>query len=84
MQRIIVDLPEPDGPITTTTSWRPTLKLMSLRGEVLEALDYVLHRDDRLGTVATLDLRCVGKSLFGHLMPTPSFLSNLWLSRLIT
>ncbi len=30
MQRIIVDLPEPDGPITTTTSWRPMRRSMSL------------------------------------------------------
>jgi hypothetical protein len=29
MQRIIVDLPEPDGPMTTTTSCLPTLRLMS-------------------------------------------------------
>ncbi len=29
MHRIIVDLPEPDGPMTTTTSWLATLTLMS-------------------------------------------------------
>ena len=28
MQRIIVDLPEPDGPMTTTTSRRATLRLI--------------------------------------------------------
>ena len=29
MHRISVDLPEPDGPPTTMTSWRPTFMLMS-------------------------------------------------------
>ena len=28
MQRISVDFPPPDGPMTTTTSWRPTRMLM--------------------------------------------------------
>src|SRR5215471_5331109 len=31
MQRIIVDLPDPEGPQTTTRSPRPTLRLISLR-----------------------------------------------------
>ena len=31
MQRMSVDLPEPEGPITTTTSCLPTFRLMSLR-----------------------------------------------------
>ena len=49
MQRIIVDLPEPDGPMTTTTSCRPTLRLMSCeRREVAEALVDALELDDRL------------------------------------
>ena len=28
MQRMSVDLPDPDGPMTTTTSWRPTTRSM--------------------------------------------------------
>ena len=43
MQRIIVDFPEPDGPITTTTSCRPTLRSMSFSAvNDAEALDHAL------------------------------------------
>ncbi len=88
MQRIIVDLPEPDGPITTTTSWRPTLRLMSFeRLEVAEALvarrsssiiDSPCRRPAWRRRTPRRGARC---SLIWR--PTPSLRSSRWLSRAI-
>ena len=58
MQRIIVDLPEPDGPMTTTTSLRAIFKSMRReRGEVAESLGDALELDHRVA----LDLGGVGE-----------------------
>ena len=83
MQRIIVDLPEPDGPMTTTTSVRATLRSMSVeRLERAEALVDALHLDDHVAGRG--DLSGVGEdgcSRFAHRSPTPNVRSRRWLSR---
>ena len=87
MQRIIVDLPEPDGPITTTTSRWPTLRSMSCSA-VNEPNRLTTPRSSIIGSpvpparVASAR-SVVGVGLVAHLVPTPSLRSSRWLSRLI-
>ena len=87
MQRIIVDLPDPDGPMTTTTSFLATL--MSTPCSAVndaEPLDDALQLDHHLA--GATDLGGVGEhgggtGALAHLVPTPSLRSSRWLSRLI-
>ena len=67
MQRIIVDLPEPDGPMTTTTSCRPTLRSMSRSAwNVAEAL-VARPRSSIIASPVPADLRGVGEHGCGRL-----------------
>ena len=90
MQRIIVDFPDPDGPITTTTSWRPTWRLMSFSaGKSPKNFIHAFELDDHFTCAG--DLRRVGEDVrsdsavapLSHLVPTPSLRSSRRLSRLI-
>ena len=93
MHRISVDLPEPDGPITTTTSCDADLQVDVLqRLEVAEELvdvfdlDHHVGRRDRCGIVEDGSVggrRFVARCLLAHRIPTPSLFSSRWLSRLI-
>ena len=70
MQRISVDLPEPDGPMTTTTSCSADREVDILqRLEVAEPLVDVLDGDRRHAVAA-----------LAHRIPTPSRVSSRWLS----
>ena len=80
MQRIRVDLPEPEGPMTTTTSCLAHLQVDVVEGlERAEELVDALQLDDDVA----LHLGGIGEHLLlgvGHRVPTPSLLSRRWLS----
>ena len=81
MQRISVDLPEPDGPITTTTSWRPTRRSMSSSAwkspkRLVDAVELDHHlaaagHDGRVGEHRRVIV----------IVPPPVVVSMRWLSR---
>ena len=57
MQRIIVDLPEPEGPQTTTRSPLPTSMLMFLQNvEIAVPFVDVAQLDDRCASVMMVSL----------------------------
>ena len=88
MQRIIVDLPEPDGPMTTTTSWRATLRSMS-RSAWNVPKNFCTPINSSIASpvpaicVASAKMAGVFVVPFTHRVPTPSRRSSRWLSRLI-
>ena len=92
MQRISVDLPEPDGPMTTTTSWRPTVRSMPRSAWNAEPLLDALAADELVGgpvgrrraVARRLGGRLVGDAVghvCSHRTPTPKRRSSRWLSR---
>ena len=86
MQRIIVDLPEPDGPMTTTTSCRATLRSMS-RSAWNVPKNFCTPISSSI--TSPVPAICVASAktedvvVFAHRVPTPSRRSSRWLSRLI-
>jgi hypothetical protein len=90
MQRISVDFPEPDGPMTTTTSWRPDVHVDVLEGlEVAEELVDTLAGDHRVaGATVASESTLPGSVIAGLdpscrylLVPTPRRFSSRWLAR---
>ena len=73
MQRISVDLPEPDGPQTTTTSCRSIARSTSLSA---------WKSPNHFSTPLELDhAPCRSRCARAHRSPTPSRRSSRWLSR---
>jgi hypothetical protein len=95
MQRIIVDLPEPDGPITTTTSCLPTRTLMSrsawkspknlstCSSSIIAAPVPPSAWRRRTDASTAGGGRVRGRSSRRSSSPTPNRRSSRWLSRLI-